>query len=222
MSKGHNTARAITAGAFVAVVIICIGGCIFGFKQLLTPWWIPSVVTLIMALALGLPMRGFWRWLIRNDNMPLTLLLQAASMWPILTCMVLAVNDFCAGKDAGRAAAPVTRVYQETRHQTRRVGRRSYAQGPAYKVCRIDITAPDGRTRSLDVPKKVYARLVKGDTVDIDIRIGALGLRYFDSTDLHLRKSHTTGHKRSSSRGMRRESYRKNLERIESATRGHK
>lgn len=187
MSKGRDAARAIVFGALIGIILLSAGGCFYCFKGLLTPGWIPAAVTLVMTVALGLPMRGLWRWLTGSDSVALALVCQVLSVWPILTCVVLAVNMAGAGHGTSRVEVPVERVYQETRHQTRRTGRRSYVQGPPYKVCRIDIDVPGAGRRSLDVPRKTYRRLDKGDTIGIDITTGLLGMRYFDVTDLHLR-----------------------------------
>lgn len=214
MSKGRDAARTVTAGLLVGFVLLAAGGCIFCFKQLLTPWWIPAVTTLVMTVALWLPMRGLWRWLTGTDNVAVSIICQIIAVWPVAGCAVMAVNMAGPGKDPVREDVTVTRVYQETRHQTRRVGRRTYAQGPAYKVCRIDIEIPEGTTRSLDVPRKVYNRLVKGDTIGIDVCTGMLGMRYFDSADLHLSERHTRERKRETMRERRHRRYQEHADRI--------
>lgn len=214
MSKGRDAARAIVFGALIGIILLSAGGCFYCFKGLLTPGWIPAAVTLVMTVALGLPMRGMWRWLTGSDSVALALVCQVLSVWPMLTCVVLAVNMAGAGHGTSRVEVPVERVYQETRHQTRRTGRRSYVQGPPYKVCRIDIEVPGAGRRSLDVPRKTYRRLDKGDTIGIDITTGLLGMRYFDVTDLHLRPAHEKERKHRSPRQRRHDRYREHIDSI--------
>lgn len=214
MSKGRDAARAIVFGALIGIILLSTGGCIYCFKGLLTPGWIPAAVTLVMTVALGLPMRGLWRWLTGSDSVALALVCQVLSVWPMLTCVVLAVNMAGAGHGTSRVEVPVERVYQETRHQTRRTGRRSYVQGPPYKVCRIDIDVPGAGRRSLDVPRKTYRRLDKGDTIGIDITTGQLGMRYFDATDLHLRPAPEKERKHRSPGQRRHDRYREHIDSI--------
>lgn len=214
MSKGRDAARAIVFGALIGIILLSTGGCLYCFKGLLTPGWIPAAVTLVMTVALGLPMRGLWRWLTGSDSVALALVCQVLSVWPMLTCVVLAVNMTGAGHGTSRVEVPVERVYQETRHQTRRTGRRSYVQGPPYKVCRIDIDVPGAGRRSLDVPRKTYRRLDKGDTIGIDITTGLLGMRYFDATDLHLRSCVEKERTQRSPRQRRHERYRERIDSI--------
>lgn len=214
MSKGRDAARAIVFGALIGIILLSTGGCIYCFKGLLTPGWIPAAVTLVMTVALGLPMRGLWRWLTGSDSVALALVCQVLSVWPMLTCVVLAVNMAGAGHTTSRVEVPVVRVYQETRHQTRRTGRRSYVQGPPYKVCRIDIDVPGAGRRSLDVPRKTYRRVDKGDTIGIDITTGQLGMRYFDATDLHLRPTPEKERKHRSPGQRRHDRYREHIDSI--------
>lgn len=214
MSKGRDAARAIVFGSLIGVVLLSAGGCFYCFKRLLTPGWIPAVVTLVMTVALGLPMRGLWRWLTGSDSVALAFVCQVLSVWPILTCVVLAANMAGEGHGTSRVGAPVERVYQVTRHETRRVGRRSYVQGPPYKVCRIDIDVPGAGRRSLDVPRKTYRRLDKGDSVGIDITTGLLGMRYFGTDDLHLNPAGTKAGRRRSLREQKHERYRERIERF--------
>lgn len=80
MSKGRDAARAIVFGALIGIILLSTGGCIYCFKGLLTPGWIPAAVTLVMTVALGLPMRGLWRWLTGSDSVALALVCQVLSV----------------------------------------------------------------------------------------------------------------------------------------------
>lgn len=81
-------------------------------------------------------------------------------------------------------------------------------------MCRIDIDVPGAGRRSLDVPRKTYRRLDKGDTIGIDITTGQLGMRYFDATDLHLRPAPEKERKHRSPGQRRHDRYREHIDSI--------
>lgn len=56
MSKSTDAGRAIAIGFGCAITAFCIGGMIFMLKVLISPWWIPLIIAVVIGTALALPM----------------------------------------------------------------------------------------------------------------------------------------------------------------------
>ncbi|MDE5645067.1 MAG: hypothetical protein K2I45_05435 [Muribaculaceae bacterium] len=187
-NNGIGVGRAIVLVIGCGITVFSIAGCIYLQHFLLTPWWIPALILLPAALALALPTRGFWHWLTGIRNVAVNLVCHMVFSFPLLLCATLTVNYVTAGKNADREEATVTRVYKETRYKTRRVNRRTYTRGAPYSVYFIEIHFNDGRTKDIEVLKKTYDRVSKGDTIGVDVSKGRLGMTVFDGRNLHLRE----------------------------------
>lgn len=187
MSKGvKDTGRVLFLVFGSMLVIASVAGCIFMFKLLLTPWWIPVSICIIFCVALGLPLRRLWRGLTKSDNLALQMCVNLVFLLPLALCTVLTINYATSGRQERDENAIVRRVYWETHYKTKRVSRRVYTRGAPYKVYYISIELADGHKRDVQVLKKTYDRLVKGDTIGVHLSKGALGMKVFNGTDFIL------------------------------------
>lgn len=73
----------------------------------------------------------------------------------------------------------VQRVYSETRHRTERVGRRYRRTGEPYKVYYMDVRFASGHTKSIPLTAGSFRRRHVGDTLQMDVERGALGMNVF-------------------------------------------
>lgn len=213
-----SAGRVITGGLLLTLAIMLGVGSAVETNYLLTSWWIPLSVSVFIAAVLALPMRRFWQWLTESDKTALNLLVHMVVMTPIIYFAILTVNYVFRFNTSTTVNAKVERVYSETRYHTRRVSRRVYTRGTPYKAYGIEITFHNGKKRHFDVKKNVYDRLVKGDTITVDIYKGRLGMQVFNSSELKLgdektkaRKKHINDENR---RGRMHEKYREHQQKI--------
>lgn len=186
-SKTKEVWRILTAGFGVTIAIMCACGDVAMLKMLLSSWIPPVVAALLIAMIISLLLRGAMAWLTGSGKRWINQLCATVAIAPIVLLAMLIVNDSCPAGEPEQMTATVDRVYKETRYKTRRVSRRVYTRGAPYKVNRIDVTLANGNTRSFDISKKLYAVVYKGDTVDIPVNTGLLGLKWLDSGDIRPR-----------------------------------
>lgn len=78
----------------------------------------------------------------------------------------------------------------------------------------MELRLPTGNTRDIDVKKKIYDRLSKGDTVGIDVSKGILGLLVFNASDIHPDDSQTAERKKETAREKRIRKYREHMDKV--------
>lgn len=226
MSNGaKDTGRVLFMVFGSCVVIGSIAGCVYMFKLLLTPWWIPVSICTIISIALGIPLRGLWRWLTKSDNIAFHTIVNLLVILPFTLCAALTVNYATSGRNETDEKVVVNRVYWETHYKTRRVGRRTYTRGAPYKVYYLSLTLGEGHNRDVQVLKKTYDRLVKGDTIGVHVSKGALGMKVFNGSNFILppkvkKESRSEKIKRKNKERMRR-IYREHQEMINSRSTHH-
>lgn len=207
--KNKDAWRIVAGGFWATLAIFCGVGCAVEFKYVLTPWWIPVLAAVMVSLALALPMRSVLRWLTGSRNPAIILLCQVFLISPVLLIAALLANMTLASPEREQIATEVTRVYKETRYRTKRVSRRVYTRGAPYKAYRMEIEIPGKGRRSLDISKKIYDRVMKGDTIGINVFTGPLGIRMFESGSFDLRKIRKAEEKREKARETLRERRRR-------------
>lgn len=213
-SKSKESWRIVTGVMMSAVALFCMGGCAAELNYLLTPWWIPVVIVMAITIPLALPMRGLWQWLTGKQNVALNMLCHLIFTFPLLLCAALTVNLFTADKNPVNTEAVVERVYTETRYHTKRVSRKVYTRGAPYTVYCVEIQFPEGERRHFDIKKKVYNRLSKGDTVSVDVKKGALGMRVFNGSEMRLPEKATPNHKYETRNQRMRRKYQEHMDKI--------
>jgi hypothetical protein len=134
--------------------------------------------------------------------------------FPLLLCTALTVNLLTADKNPVNTKAVVEKVYTETRYHTKRVSRKVYTRGAPYTVYCVEIQFPEGKKRHFDIKKKVYNRLSKGDTVSVDIKKGALGMRMFNGSEMQLPETATPEQKKETRHQRMRRKYQEHMEKI--------
>ena len=105
----------------------------------------------------------------------------------VVLASLYAVNFFCSSASTlHEECVPVERLYTETRHHTKRISRRTYGRGEAYKVYFAEIRFADGRRKSISVRAEQYRRLHVGDTLTLRLEEGALGMAVLTRRGLRL------------------------------------
>ena len=86
-------------------------------------------------------------------------------------------------------------------------------RGAPYPVYFIEIRFRDGRSRDIEVLKKTYDRISKGDSVVVDVSKGKLGMTVFDGRNLQLPEG-VKSRKKETYQERRRRMYREHADRI--------
>ena len=212
-NNGIGVGRGIVLIIVCTVTVFNIAGSIYLYHFLLTPWWIPALIFLPAAVATALPARGLWRWMTGSRNVAVNLVCHIVFAFPLLLCSALTINYATSGKHSTKEAVVVTRVYKETRYKTRRVSRKTYVRGAPYPVYFIEIRFRDGRSRDIEVLKKTYDRISKGDSVVVDVSKGKLGMTVCDGRNLQLPEG-VKSRKKETYQERRRRMYREHADRI--------
>lgn len=79
---------------------------------------------------------------------------------------------------ATEAKAVVSRKYSETRHRSKRVGRKYITSGEEYKVYYIEVAFPDGSKKKRPVDFGRYRKTSAGDTVSFFVKRGFFDIPY--------------------------------------------
>lgn len=78
-------------------------------------------------------------------------------------------------------SAVVRKVYSETRHRSRRVGRRYVANGEEYKVYYMDVEFPGGYVKPRQIDFRCFRGTHPGDTLIINLETGFFGVPFVAS-----------------------------------------
>ncbi len=194
--KTEEAWRTVVGGFGGAVAIMSGMAAYIMLKTLLTPWIIPVLCVLPVALALALPLRSVTGWLTGSVNVWLNLSVHMLLMYPLLLGAVLLTNKLWVITNERDMQGVVDRVYTERRKSTRRQGRRSYHTVEKLQNV-IDITLETGKTRKIDVSKKIYRQVEKGDTVEIPITTGIFHMTQMEEGQLTLLHPHIKKSRRS-------------------------
>lgn len=185
-TKGEAV-RWILFGFSVAIVIFCVAGSRVILSETLVAWWVPVACVAVVTVAAGVPMMRIWPKLTGRQNVLLSWLCQLIIVGPVLLCTVLTLNMACASdSSAVTADVVVARCYRETRYHTRRVSRRVYTRGAPYYVYCVEIDVNRDNRCTLEIPKKKYDRIYKGDTLRVDIKRGLFGMDVIDPATLKV------------------------------------
>lgn len=213
MTYVSNPFKNIIGVILLIIVIGGITGCLIMSKYLLSPSYWLWIISLFIGISLSLPMRSFWKWLTGSRAIWINVLLNILFFTPVICCIALIIN-FSGQHDPLREDAVVTRLYTETRHQTKRVSRKHYIQGPAYKVYFMELNLSSSGKINVETTHKNYKTLMKGDEVSICRYRGLLGLSYIDPKSIEYSERYTQQRKTESLREKRHRIYKEHIDKI--------
>ncbi|MCM1370215.1 MAG: hypothetical protein NC204_07590, partial [Candidatus Amulumruptor caecigallinarius] len=185
-----NSLKILLGGFIVVIAVLCAVADIILMKKLLSWWFLPAMVVLVFSALLTLPLRNVSHWLVGFERQWLNSVVCGLVIYPVLLLSLLLIDRINAREAEGNMEAVVSRVYKQTRYKTRRVSRRVYARGAPYKVNCIDVVLANGDSRSFDVKRLIYDSVNKGDTIDIPVSTGMVGLKWLESGNVKPRVSH--------------------------------
>lgn len=174
-SKG-TSGWAVALWIVTGLVLVCAYGlAVYLGGQTLTPLWIPWSVVGALSIASGLVAWKIWCPLTGCRKVWLNFLLNIAVAAGILSGAIFSLNYWLAEESSDTVVtAAVTARYSETRHYTRRLGRRLSARGNPYKVYFVRLALPGGREKDFRVDAGQYNRLRNAAEVDLTVEEGFL------------------------------------------------
>lgn len=213
MTYVNNPFRNVIGVILLIIAIGGITGSLIMSRNLLSPVYWLWIISLIVSIALSLPMRSLWKWLTGCNAAWITIILNTLFFTPVICCIALIIN-FSGQQDSIREDAVVTRLYTETRHQTKRVSRKHYVQGPPYKVYFMELNLSSSGKVNVETTHKIYKILMKGDEVSICRYRGLLGLSYVDPKSIEYSEKYTSERKVESMREKRHRKYKEHINKI--------
>lgn len=163
------------AGLLILVVIFAVGGSMAIYGDTFINPWLPLLLALATGLSTSLVMWKGWRGITDSDSRTFNSICHVATVTSVLTAAFYLGNYAWADTSTlHEEKAVVVSRYSETRHKSKRVGRRTVA-GEPYKVYFVEVELADGRRKSLSASYARFRRIHTGDTLSLQVEEGALG-----------------------------------------------
>lgn len=165
--------KKILCGVLLLLTMIFYGIEMAMADNALVATWIPWTICGSMALISGLTLWRIWAKLTGSEKFWLNYACHVVFSCGLLLCAFYGLNKSFADKETLHCEKVVVeRKYYKVRHKTRRVGRRTYANGEPYKVYFLEIRFPDGRTKEMPATTDYYRKIHKGDTISLEMEMG--------------------------------------------------
>lgn len=168
----------------MAIVAMTVWSMILYYDAVIE-WWLIPAVGLGIGLASGLHLWRIWCRITDTPAMVWNYMCHTVVTATFVTWAFFMVNNLLADRDTERTETGIIAAhYKETRHRTRRVGRRYVANGEPYYVYRLEVELRDGQKKLLNVPLDRYRNVRNGDSVAVTVRDGLLGVTVIDADEV--------------------------------------
>lgn len=163
----------ILSGLLIGLCVICIGSVIGLYSNTLIEVWIPVAAAAFIAVASGFSGWRIWRSLTGSNKKWINWSCHLAVVTAILPGLFYTLNFvFSDNASLEYKTATIVRKFYKTRHKTKRISRRVYGQGEAYKEYYMEVTFPSGKSTDLSVPFKQYRQLKAGMELRLPVETG--------------------------------------------------
>lgn len=160
------------------LVVVLLSGA-FGYmvyEKTLAEWWIPVGMAAVIAM-LTFPAYRRWKWLTTEDGTVVNFLCHLTCVGVIAYALFLSGNYYLSdAASLQEEEVVVQRKYQQTRKQTRRVGRHRYVADGVRKEYYLSVLFGNGMEKDLRVSLSVYNRTRMGGTRRMALQKGFFGL----------------------------------------------
>lgn len=140
-------------------------------------WWIPTLICILIAVPVGLAVKGPLGRILPTDNRWVTTAVGAIMAYALLIGAFYSLNYYASDSDTSRQFK--VGINQKTTHEhyrVRRIGRNRVGRGEKYHTHSVTIQWPDHRTKELSVAANEYARLRTGDSILLTTQDGLFGI----------------------------------------------
>ncbi|MBD5213312.1 MAG: hypothetical protein HDS75_00630 [Bacteroidales bacterium] len=176
MTKSYSSRLTVVLLILLILITISAYGILIALADLtmVSLGWVLTC-TIPVAAVVAIAWRGGFSVLFGIDNAIVNKLISVVVFTGVITAGFYGINFWMAKEStAHQERAVVIGKHRETRHRTRRVGRR-YLPGEAYYIYYIDLQYPDGEVKPRQVKIGRFNHTRTGDTISVGIEMGALG-----------------------------------------------
>lgn len=176
-SKWRSASYAVRVTLAVIFTLTCYGTAIAIHRSTVIPAWIPWGVSLVAAALISMKSCRLFKYVVNTDNLMLKYLCSLVVMTGAVAALLYTCN-FVWSDHSSRHIEQVTVTHRhtETRHRTKRVGRRHTTQGEPYNVYYIVLTFSNGKRKEQQVTLRQYNRLRTGSRLNIVVENGLLNV----------------------------------------------
>lgn len=169
--------RTIILSVMAGIVLIVWGLILYLLGVTMVPVALLLAAGCLLSAATAAAWWRLWRGVVAGRKWA-AVIIQFAVMLTVLMLAVPGINYLTA--DFERAAdtdGTVTSVYSEERHRTRRVGRRTYADGGTYLVYYADVDVPGARRIKYPLTASAFRRVRRGTVIPVKVATGCFGMK---------------------------------------------
>ena len=163
----------ILSGLLIGLCVVSLGSVIGLYSNTLIKIWIPIAGAAFIAVASGFFMWRIWKGLTGSNKKWINRSCHIAVVTAILPGIFYTLNFvFSDHASLEYKTVKVARKFYKTRHKTKRISRRVYGQGEAYKQYYMEVSFPSGQKTELSVPFKQYRQLKVGMELSLPVETG--------------------------------------------------
>ncbi|MDE5869794.1 MAG: hypothetical protein K2H18_06140 [Muribaculaceae bacterium] len=168
--------RTIILVILVFILIASIGAFI-GFASItMIKWWIPLLLSSVVAVATGTVLWRLWQKVTEIDSFALNYITHIIFYSLFLTGFLYTLNYFGSLNSVPhKEEAMVIEKYKERHYQSRRVGRNRYVRGNAYFEYYIEVRFNNGKDKKIQLPFSTYKLIKSGKEINLSLSKGWLG-----------------------------------------------
>lgn len=184
-SKNFSLGRALALVGIVFLLIFSIGA-IIGLQPLtMIGWWIPVLISAAIAAGSGTVLWRLWQRLTGKYTFVPNFLAHFIFFTFFLAGIFYTLN-FAGAYNApsNKEKALVISKYREKRHQSRRVGRNRYVNGPEYNVYYVTVELQSGQKKDIQLPYSIYKGIKEDSPLTLSFARGLFGTNIIRTSDI--------------------------------------
>lgn len=175
MSKTTGTISIIVT---TIVAIGTYGVAAVMFNNLLTPWWIPGGYAFAFAVLTFVLAPKTASIVTDSANRWVNGIVHVGVITGVFLCSITAVNNIgVSSRVPEHVDAQIVKAYQTTHYTSRRISRNTYVKGSPYQVYHLQLLFPNGKEKTVTVPRETYTKLSRRKTVPVTLTPGLLGMQ---------------------------------------------
>ncbi|MCI9042394.1 MAG: hypothetical protein HFJ93_00540 [Muribaculaceae bacterium] len=169
--------HSVTIVVIVMLTMMAYGAALgFATITLVNPWG-PALACLALAVVSYPLAARLWRRVVGSRFGWLPPLCHVVLATGVAMALFYALNFcFVSKSSLHTERAVVERLYTETHHRSKRVGRNRYVKGEPYKVYYMEVSLPGGWRKPIHLDRARYSATHLGDTIAIPVGRGLFGL----------------------------------------------
>lgn len=177
MSKSEYSRDSTACLIIVIIITLAAYGLYMALADLtMVNKWTVLIVAAIVSCVIALLWRDGMGYMLGIGNRIVNKIVVLIVFTGILAAGFYSVNYWLSrGETSRQEKAVVVRKYTEKHYRTKRVARNRYTRGEPYNQYYVELQYPAGDIKPRQVNFDRYRKIKAGDSVSVDIEMGALG-----------------------------------------------